>query len=174
VRHEHTPSSRSYNYFADPISVTPVGPFFSHPRRFTTALCTYPENPTRLISSMHKSFGPLLPACPDHIYPLRSEPEDRDRLLRRYSSSVWLSSRRSFVAWPIDRVRIPLVTRLRATGGDSRTCTIFFVHPRLPLSVFQGQHSPQLDLLLFIKWTTFLHTVCHADSVATPFPRNPF
>jgi len=76
VRQDRTPSSRPYNHFADLISVTPVGLFLSRPRRFTTAFCTYSENPTRLISSTPKSFGPLLPARPNHIYPLEPKPDD--------------------------------------------------------------------------------------------------
>lgn len=46
-----TQSSRTYTHPTDNIAITQVGPPFSHPRRFMTALGTYPENPTRLTFS---------------------------------------------------------------------------------------------------------------------------
>lgn len=58
-------------------------------------------------------------------------------------------------------------------GGGSWTCTIFFVHLRLPSFGISRlafpRRDPQLDLLLFIKWTTYFSHHCHADFVATSF-----
>ena len=81
----------------------PRRPYFYHfcrfasfrPRRFTTtALCTYPENPPRLISSRASHSVPLLPAHPDHIYPLQPKLEECGLLREKFFHPFWMPFRR--------------------------------------------------------------------------------
>lgn len=65
-----------------------------HPRRVTTAPCTYPENPTRTCPPVS-----LLPTRPDNIYLLRSEPKEYGLSGRISLPFFRLSFRRLYVAW---------------------------------------------------------------------------
>ena len=88
----------------------------------------------------------------------------------------WLSSRKFFfVAWPHRScLRSPHPAPLLRHGW--RFAGLYYILRPSPLSLFvsQGQHSPSRlfprSLLPFIKWTTSLSTLFHADFVATPFP----
>ena len=79
---------------------------------------------------------PLLPAHPDHIYPLRSQLEVRS-FEGEISPPLFGCLPGGFL-WlgPIDRVRVPLVVHLcGVTRGGSWTCTIFFAHLRFSPSL---------------------------------------
>ena len=98
--------SRPYNRLADPISIPPVGSPFLNFRRFTTALRTYPEKPTRLIFT-HKSFG----TSPSHsLRPYLSTPIQTRRMRssgRNSTPLFWLSLGGYSWLGPVRRVRAP-------------------------------------------------------------------
>lgn len=129
----------------------PIGRFltFSLPAGLPRQFVHIHKTPPRVsLSHTLKSFG-TPPSRPpfDHIYPLRTKHGESGPVKEKSFSRFWLPFRRLFVAWPIDRVRVPIVMQLRCVTSDGpRTCTIFFVHLRLPsLSVSQG-HSPSKPL----------------------------
>ena len=168
--------SRPYNHLADPISITPVGSPFLNFRRFTTALSTYPEKPTRLISHAqiirYLSF-PLAPTIFIH-----SDPNPKNAVLgEKFYSPFLVVFRRLFVAWPRTSCPRSLVVHPRdVMGGGLRTCTIFFINHRpFPLSVSRGQHSPSRpspSTFCFLSngRRIFLHTFCHPDLSQPHFP----
>jgi len=164
-----TQSSRTYTHPTGNISIIQVGPPFSHPRRFMTALGTYPENPTRLTLSRVQviQYLSFLLASTIFIHS-GSKPEQ------------WGSPKESppfghlpggfFVTWPHRSCffHSPLIF-----GGGSQACTIFFVNFRLPSLGIPKPMLPfetPVSTFTFYQWTTPLYAVSHADSVAAPFP----
>lgn len=155
-----------YNHLTGYVAIIPVGFSFSRRRRFTSALGTYPENPTRLISHTHKSSG-TSPSCSLQQYlstPILN-PNNAVLMGRNPSPSFWLSSKRfSLRLGPIDYVCDPIVVRLRRiTDGNSQTCTILSLFLRWYSKTSILHRDPWLDPSPFIEWTTHFSTLCHAD-----------
>ena len=151
-------------YLCD-MAVTPPPRSYTHPRRFTTALSTYPENSTRLIFSRTSHPVPLLSARPNHIYPLRILNPNNTALQGKISLPFLVVFQEVFL-WlgPIDRVCVLLTShRCCITGDSSQTCTIFFVHPRLSSPYLKAsipRRDSCLDILLLYQMDDIsLHAV---------------
>jgi len=151
--------------------------FSSSPVYFGTRYIS--RKPTRLIFSHTQVIRYLSFPLASTIF-IHSDPKpEQCGSFREKSLSPFLVVLQGVILWlgPIDCVCVPVIAQLRCvTSGGSWTCTIFFVRLRLPSpSVSQGQHSPS-RLLARPSFTfypmddIFLHTACHADFVAIPFP----
>jgi len=115
-----TRSPCPYNHLTDHIATTRVGLSFSYPRRFTAALGTYREKPTRPISHTHKSSG--IP--PSHSpQPYLSTPilnPNNAVISGRSPSPPFFGFLPGGFLWlgPIDLVCVPLVPHSRCVTGD--------------------------------------------------------
>ena len=86
-----------YNHLTDHIAITSVGSPFSHRRRFTSALGTYPEKPTISFSLTHKSPGtPPFRSPQPYLSPPVLNPNNAVLSGRSTSPPSWLSSKRFF------------------------------------------------------------------------------
>lgn len=180
VRLARPQPSRPYNTPAGHISITPVGSPLFRSLRFTTVLCTYSENPIRLISSRTSHSVPPS-RSPDPIYPPDSNLDECGLPHEKSSPLFGCFSGGCLWLGRIDHVRLPSSCPFPASLVAVRepvpysSSTLRFPLPRYLKAAFPGEAFPSTFYFLSNGRHIFFHTACYADFVAAPFsgPSNP-
>jgi hypothetical protein len=129
---------------------------FLHPFRFNTTLRTYPENSTCLILS-HAQVIQYLSFPPTPTIFIHSDPNPEKAVLKE-KSLPFPVFRRLFVAWP--HRSCPRSPRHALRPGGVHGLYYILRSSSLPFRASIPRRNPYLDLLLFIKWTTYFSPHC--------------
>jgi hypothetical protein len=127
-----------------------------HPFRFNTTLRTYPENSTCLILS-HAQVIQYLSFPPTPTIFIHSDPNPKKAVLKE-KSLPFPVFRRLFVAWP--HRSCPRSPRHALRPGGVHGLYYILRSSSLPFRASIPRRIPYLDLLLFIKWTTYFSPHC--------------